>query len=151
MLKGLAREMDCCPGDRARRRAVAVHLIGAASDDMAFLYSMEEEAPRPRRDDPGAETREWFRRAGPRTRPSWATVQAHPILAATVALGARVVSMPRLEPASEVEERGLTFMAASENRVPAGQAPLGLWRAQQVALWRRRMAAAFASVEEWLP
>lgn len=152
VLKGLAREMDLLPWLTGLGvELVAVHLIGAASDDMAFLYSMEEggllappatilvlnEGMVP----PGRSPHAAFS----------ATVQAHPILAATVARGARVVSMPRLEPASEVEERGLTFMAASENRVPAGQPPLGLWRAQQVALWRRRMAVAFAPVEEWLP
>ncbi|MBE7245808.1 MAG: hypothetical protein INR63_12710 [Actinomycetospora chiangmaiensis] len=152
VLKGLAREMDLLPWLTGLGvDLVAVHLIGAASDDMAFLQSVEEgsllaapatilvlnEGMVP----PGRSPHAAFS----------ATVQAHPILTATVARGARVVSMPRLEPASEVEERGMTFVAASENQAPGGQPPLGPWRAQQVAIWRRRMAEAFASVEEWLP
>lgn len=152
VLKALAREMDLLSWLTGLGvDLVAVHLIGPSSDDMAYLQSVEEggllaapatilvlnEGVVP----PGKSPHAAFS----------ATVQAHPILAATVARGARVVSMPRLEPASEIDERGMTLVMAAENQAPAGQTPLGPWRAQQVAMWQRRMAHAFASVQEWLP
>ena len=79
------------------------------------------------------------------------TVQAHPILARTLERGARLVFMPRLEPAGEIDARRLTFAAAEAGRVKSSQTPIGPWRRQQIATWRRAMEEAFAPVADWLP
>ena len=130
---------------------VAVHLIGPDPDDLAYLRDVEtdgvfapeatilvlNEALVPIHRTPRAAFEQ--------------TVQAHPILAQTIERGARLVWMPRLEPAGEVDSRRLTFAAAEASRVKSGQAPIGPWRRQQIAAWRRAMEEAFAPVADWLP
>ncbi len=41
--------------------------------------------------------------------------------------------------------------AAEAGRVKEGQAPIGPWKRQQIARWRRAMEEAFAPVADWLP
>jgi hypothetical protein len=132
-------------------RPVAVHLIGPDPDDLAYLRDVESdgvfapeatilvlnEALVPAHRTPRAAFEE--------------TVRSHPILAQTLARGARLVWMPRLEPASEIDARRLTFAAAEASRVKPGQAPIGPWRRQQIAAWRRAMEDAFAPAADWLP
>lgn len=128
---------------------VVVHLLGPSAEDLAHLAAVEEaglaapmtvlilnEGTVPPNRDPAAAFA--------------ATIGAHPILAATIARGARLVRLPRLDCAPEMEERGLGLAHALAGRVPDGVAPLGPWAAQQLALWRRRTQAAFAPVSDWL-
>ncbi|MDT0188533.1 hypothetical protein ABEV34_19340 [Methylorubrum rhodesianum] len=129
---------------------VAVHVLGPNSDDCAFLRSTEHErlfAPPatalvlnagvvPQ----GISPEEAFHR----------TVSENPVIVATVERGARIVTMPRLACATEVEERRLSFADAAANRDPNGGQALGLWKAQQVTLWRRAMELNFASIKEWM-
>ncbi|MBW4025594.1 MAG: hypothetical protein HIU92_21190, partial [Proteobacteria bacterium] len=79
------------------------------------------------------------------------TVETHPILAKTLERGARLVWMPRLEPAQDIDTRRLTFAAAEASKVKEGQTPIGPWKRQQIATWRRAMETVFAPVAEWLP
>ncbi|WP_066927295.1 hypothetical protein [Methylobacterium sp. CCH5-D2] len=152
LLKSIAREMDLLAWLTALGiDIVCVHLMGASIDDAAYLQSVEEggllaspatvlvlnEGTVP----PGRSAHAAFSE----------TVQTMPIFAATVARGARLASMPRLEPGPDLEEGGLTFYLAAQGLAPAGARPLGPWKRQQVSIWLRRMEERFASVLEWLP
>lgn len=152
LLRATARDMDLLPWLTSLGiDVVPVHLLGPSIDDAAYLQSVEEggllaspttilvlnEGVVP----PGRSAHAAFSE----------TVQTMPIFAATVGRGARLVSLPRLEPASELEESGLPFLLAAEGLAHPGGHPLGPWKRQQVSLWLRRMEANFASVAEWLP
>ncbi|MCC0808822.1 hypothetical protein FPV16_21880 [Methylobacterium sp. W2] len=151
-VKALAREMELLPWLTGLGiDLVAVHVIGPAGDDVAYVESVEEggllaspytalvlnEGVVPLGRSPHAAFSE--------------SVQAHPIFAATVGRGACIVSMPRLEPAPDLEERGIPFSLAAQGLAPPGVTPLGPWKAQQTLLWLRRMEERFASISEWLP
>ena len=130
---------------------VAVHLIGPNQDDLAYLQEVEadglfapeatilvlNEALVPSHRKPRTAFQE--------------TIQSNPILTRTLERGARLVWMPRLEPANEIDSRRLTFAAAEAGRVKPDQAPIGPWRRQQIAVWRREMEEAFVPVAGWLP
>lgn len=151
-LKALAREMELLAWLTSLGiDLVPIHLIGPSSDDVAYLQSVEEgdllaspctalvlnEGVVPVGRSPHAAFSE--------------SVEMHPIFAATVGRGARIVSMPRLEPAPELEERGIAFSLAAQGLAPSGGVPLGPWKAQQTVLWLRRMEERFASIADWLP
>lgn len=103
---------------------VLVHLLGPNVEDLAHVAAVEEAglaAPKtvlifnegavpPNRDPAGSFA---------------ATIGAHPILAATAARGARLVRLPRLDCAPEMEESGIGLAQALAGRVPEGVAPLG--------------------------
>jgi len=130
---------------------VAIHVMGPSPDDCSALALAEEggllafpktilvfnEGIVPSGQSPTAA----FSRA----------VQEQPVVRRTLERGARLCVMPRLGPLPDIEERGLTFADAAANMAPTGVAPLGVWRAQQVAVWLRRMAENFSNVEGWLP
>lgn len=150
-MKAIAREMDLL-GWLAGLGVdvVPVHLLGSSIDDVAYLQSAEDgllaspttilvlnEGTVPVGRSPHAAFSE--------------TVQTHAVFAATVARGGRLVAMPRLEPASDLEGGGIPFLMAAQGLSQAGGRLLGPWKAQQVTLWLRRMEVNFASVLEWLP
>ncbi|NPD69995.1 hypothetical protein HN018_27390 (plasmid) [Lichenicola cladoniae] len=132
-------------------RPIAVHLIGPDRDDLAYLQEVERDgvfAP----EATILVLNEALVSPHKTAATAFAeTVRSHPILEQTVARGARLVTMPRLEPASEIDMRRLTFAAAEAGRVKPGQDPIGPWKRQQIALWRRSMEEAFAPVADWLP
>lgn len=150
ILRRTAKEMELLPWlDAMGVDLVVVHLLGPSAEDLAHLAAVEEaglaapmtvlilnEGTVPPNRDPATAFA--------------ATIGAHPILAATVARGARLVRLPRLDCAPEMEERGFSLAHALEGRLPEGVAPLGPWAAQQLALWRRRTQAALAPVADWL-
>jgi hypothetical protein len=152
ILKRIAREMSLVDflGQHGIR-PIAVHLLGPDTDDLAYLRDVEtdnlfapeatilifNEALVPSHRTPRAAFTE--------------TVETHPILAKTLERGARLVWMPRLEPAQDIDTRRLTFAAAEASKVKEGQTPIGPWKRQQIATWRRAMETAFAPVAEWLP
>lgn len=152
LLKALAREMDLLAWLTGLGVSVVpVHLLGPSIDDAAYLQSVEDGALLA-----SASTvlvlNEGTVPAGRSAHAAFSeTIQTQPVFAATVARGARLVSMPRLEPAPDLEEGGLTFMLAAQGLAPSGGRPLGPWKAQQVTIWLRRMEANFATVAEWLP
>jgi hypothetical protein len=152
ILKRIAREMSLVDflGQHGIQ-PVAVHLLGPDADDLAYLRDVETDnlfAPEatilifnetlvPLHRTPRAAFTE--------------TVQAHPILAKTLDRGAKLVWMPRLEPAQDIDTRRLTFAAAEASQVKDGHTPIGPWKRQQIATWRRTMETAFAPVADWLP
>lgn len=152
VLKGLAREMGLLEWlGSLGIDVVPVHLLGPSIDDASYLQSVEEggllaspttvlvlnEGAVP----PGRSAHGAFSE----------TVQTMPVFAATIARGARLVAMPRLEPAPDLEECGMPFHLAAQGLAPAGGRLLGPWKAQQVTIWLRRMETNFGPVSEWLP
>lgn len=152
ILKGVAREMDLLPWLMGLGvDVVVVHLLGPSIDDAAYLQSVEEGGLLA---SPSTilVLNEGVVPVGRSAHAAFSeTIQTQPVFAATVARGARIVAMPRLEPAPDLEATGLTFLSAAQGLVPAGGRPLGPWKAQQVAIWLRRMETNFASVADWLP
>lgn len=132
-------------------RPIAVHLLGPDRDDLAYLQDVEVEGVFA----PEATILVLNEALVPPHRTAATafqqTVLEHPILVRAIERGARLVTMPRLEPASEIDLRRLTFAAAEAGQVKEGQVPVGLWKRQQIALWRRAMEQAFAPVSDWLP
>lgn len=130
---------------------VAVHVIGADAADLSYLQEVEREglfAP--------AATILVLNESltPPHRTPAAAfegTVRHHPILTQTIERGARLVRMPRLEPAGEIDSGRLSFAAAEEGQGRDGQQALGVWKRQVVAIWRRQMETEFATVADWLP
>ena len=147
----VAREMDLAPWLKSLGiDLVVIHLLGPSRDDLSYLRSVEEDGSLA----PPATVIVFNEVAVPSDQSPHAaftaTVREHPILAATLARGAKLVVMPRLATAGDIEASGMSFVQAAQNKAPAGQLPLGLWRAQQTSLWLRRMTDAFAPVQEWL-
>jgi hypothetical protein len=152
ILKRIAREMSLTDFlSQHGIRPVAVHLLGPDADDLAYLRDVEtddlfappatiiilNEALVPIHRTPHAAFTD--------------TVQAHPILAKTLERGAKLVWMPRLEPAQDIDTRRLTFAAAEVGKVKEGQTHIGPWKRQLIANWRRSMETAFAPIADWLP
>ncbi|MCJ2139427.1 hypothetical protein [Methylobacterium sp. E-066] len=152
ILKGVARDMDLLPWLMGLGvEVVVVHLLGPSIDDATYLQSVEEGGLLA---SPATilVLNEGVVPVGRSAHAAFSeTIQTQPVFGATVARGARLVAMPRLEPAPDLEGTGLTFLSAAQGHAPAEGRPLGPWKAQQVAIWLRRMEANFASVLEWLP
>lgn len=129
---------------------VAVHLIGPDRDDLQYLHSVEHEEVFA----PSSTILVLNEALCPPHRTPLAyfesTIRSDPILVRTIKRGARLVRMPRLEPAGEIDKSRLGFAAAEDG---GGGEPHGIgpWKRQQIATWRRAMETAFAPVAAWLP
>ena len=151
MLKRIAREASLTELLESHGiEVVAVHLLGPDRDDLAYLRDMEADglfAP--------AATilvlNEGLLPKGRSTQAAFQAVLDNPILQAAVRRGAKIVWMPRLAPAHEVDERRITFADAEASRVKEGQKPIGPFNRQIIANWRRAMEQNFAPVAAWLP
>ena len=64
--------------------------------------------------------------------------------------GAKLVWMPRLDIAHEINARRLSFTAAEAGAATEGVPPLGPWNRQLITMWLRAMENNFASVADWL-
>jgi hypothetical protein len=152
VLKALARELDLVEFLSAHGiTPIVVHLIGPDPDDLAYLRDVEQDALLA----PPCTILVLNEASVPAHRTAHAAfdsaVRSHAILTDTVARGAMVVRMPRLEPAAEIDCARLTFAGAEEGRAGVGRQSLGPWKRQQTAIWRRRMETSFAPVASWLP
>ena len=130
---------------------VAIHCIGADVDDLAYLQDVEQSGIFA----PDATVLVLNEATVPAHRTPLSafesTVRNHPILTKVIERGGKLVRMPRLEPAGDIDARRLTFAAAEEGRVKDGQQVIGPWKRQQIAIWRRVMEESFAPVAAWLP
>lgn len=128
---------------------VVVHMIGPAIDDLAFLRDVEEDLA------PPATILILNEGMVPPHRTAAAafesTVGGNPILISAIERGARLLRMPRLEPAADIDTARLGFGAAEDGKKGVGSARIGLWKRQQIALWRRAMEDEFGGVASWLP
>ena len=152
ILKQLAREIGLTAFlERFAIRPVAVHLLGPDPDDLAYLHDVEQD----RLFAPAATILVLNQALVPRNRAEKAAFQStildHPVFLRALERGAKVVWMPRLAVAHEVDARRLTFTAAEENQVKSGQLPIGPWNRQLIHNWLRDMEGNFAPVAHWLP
>ena len=117
VLKKIAREMQLVPWLASQGiQCVAVHLIGPSADDLSYLRDVERErvfAP----DATAVVFNEALTPRGRSPQSAFAeTVREHPILVETLARGARLVWMPRLEPALDMEKKKLGFSQAVDGK-----------------------------------
>ena len=151
MLKRIAREASLTNLLESHGiEVVAVHLIGPDRDDLAYLRDMEADSLFA----PAATIlvlNEGLLPKGRSAQTAFQGVLDNPILQAAVKRGAKIVWMPRLTPAHEVDERRITFADAEASKVKEGQKPIGPFNRQIIANWRRAMEENFAPVSAWLP
>jgi hypothetical protein len=151
VLKNIARENQLVAFlERYGIMPVAIHMIGPDKDDLSYLQSVEVDGVFA----PIATILVLNESLCPPHRTPLAyfesTIRNHPIFLKVIERGARPVFMPRLVPAGEVDSNRLTFANAEDGRVEPASA-IGVWKRQQIAIWRRAMENAFAPVAEWLP
>lgn len=152
ILKQLAREIGLTTFlENHAIRPVAVHLLGPDRDDLAYLHDVEQDGIFA----PTATILVLNEALVPRNRSEktafQSTILEHPAFLKALDRGAKVVWMPRLAAAHEVDSRRLTFTAAEENHVKPGQPPIGPWNRQLIHNWLRDMEANFAPMANWLP
>jgi hypothetical protein len=151
VLKRMAREANLVAFlGKYKIDPVAVHLIGPDRDDLQYLHSVEHEEVF----SPPSTILVLNEALCPPHRTPLAyfesTIRDHPILVRAIKRGARIVRMPRLEPAGEIDNSRLGF-AAAEDGGGGGPHGIGPWKRQQIATWRRAMEVAFTPVGTWLP
>ncbi len=152
ILKQLAREIGLTAFLESHAiRPVAVHLLGPDRDDLAYLHDVEQDGIFA----PAATILVLNEALVPRNRSEktafQSTILEHPAFLKALNRGAKVVWMPRLAAAHEVDARRLTFTAAEENQVKPSQSPIGPWNRQLIHNWLRDMEANFAPMANWLP
>lgn len=128
---------------------VAVHLIGPERDDLAYLRDLETDGLVA----PEATILVLNESLAPQNLSIKAAVQPvleHSIFKAALNRGAKLVWMPRLDIAHEINARRLSFTAAEAGAVAEGVPPLGPWNRQLITMWLRAMEHNFAAVASWL-
>jgi hypothetical protein len=152
ILKQVAREMQLAAFlEGYGIQPVAVHLIGADRDDLAYLRDVEEGGVFAPEATILVLNEALVQKHRSPQRAFEAAVLNHPIFGKALERGACAVWMPLLDAMPEIDERRLTFAAAEAGKVKPSQAPIGPWRRQQIALWRKTMEANFGPVAHWLP
>lgn len=150
ILKQIARETELVSFLSSHGiKPVAIHCIGAAPDDLAYLQAVEDGLFAPE-----ATILAINEATVPPHRTAFAAfekVRNHPVFLKAIERGATLVRIPRLEPASEIDAHRLTFSAAESGDASEDKHLLGPWKRQQIAIWRRQMEESFASVSAWLP
>jgi hypothetical protein len=151
ILKQIARETQLVPFLRQHHiMPVAIHVLGTDIDDLNYLHEVEQDeifAPAATIVVLNEGTVPPHRTAAR----AFESICLHPILTKVLQRGAKLVRMPRLEPAGDVDRLRLSFAAAEEGLADDGKTVLGPFARQQTAIWRRQMEEAFASVAAWLP
>ncbi|HVB89636.1 MAG TPA: hypothetical protein VND97_05495 [Beijerinckiaceae bacterium] len=150
LLKQLARRIGLLPFLKANGvDAVAIHLIGPERDDLAYLRDLETDGLVA----PEATILVLNESLAPRNlsiKAAFQPVFEHPIFKAALNRGARLVWMPRLDVAHEINARRLPFTAAEAGAATEELPPLGPWNRQLIAMWLRAMEHNFAPVASWL-
>lgn len=128
---------------------VVIHLIGAYPDDLANLRDLEAD----RLVAPEATILVLNESAAPSNlsvEEAFQPLLEHTVFREALNRGAKLVWMPLLEPAQEVEARRLIFTAAEAGAVTTGARPVDIWARQAIHMWLRDMERNFAPVAHWL-
>lgn len=126
---------------------VAVHLIGPDPGDLAYLRHYRELlAP----EKTILVLNERTRASQLATATAFQPIIEHPLFTAALARGAKVVSMPHLPFAYELEAPRLTFSAVDAGHSTNGLPRIGIGQRLFVARWLRDMEHNFAPVASWL-
>ena len=152
ILKQLAREIGLAGFlERYGISPVAVHLLGPDLDDLAYLRDLEQDALFAPAATILVLNEALVARGRSEKTAFQSTILDHPVFLKALDRGAKVVWMPRLAVAHEIDARRLSFTAAEESRVKPGQTPIGPWNRQLIHNWLRDMETNFAPVAHWLP
>lgn len=150
LLKQLARRIGLVPFLKANGiDVVAIHLIGPERDDLAYLRDLETDGLVA----PEATILVLNESLAPQNlsiKAAFQPVFEHPIFKAALTRGARLVWMPRLDIAHEINARRLLFTAAEAGAATEELPPLGPWNRQLIAMWLQAMEHNFTSVASWL-
>jgi hypothetical protein len=151
VLKSWARDLELAPFlESYGITPIALHFLGPDLDDLTYLRDIETVAKfQPKH--VGVVLNEGVIPPGRVARTAFEPVINHEVFREVLARGARVMRMPRLSCAHEVENRGLSFSDAEASRVKPGQANVDPISRRLIGLWRRDMEASFAEVAEWIP
>ncbi len=124
---------------------VVLHFIGPDSNDLAYLRDLERVLAPP---CTAVILNQGLVPAHRSAASAFAeTVMDNDVLKAAVTRGCKLISMPNLKPAAEIDLQKISFRAAA-----AGQCEgMGLMDRQRVVVWLREMDRAFAPIAEWLP
>ena len=150
MLKQLARRIGLVRFLEANGiDTVAVHLIGPERDDLAYLRDLETDALVA----PEATILVLNESLAPQNlsiNAAFQPVLEHSIFKAALNRGAKLVWMPRLDIAHEINARRLAFTTAEAGAASEGVPPLGPWNRQLITMWLRAMEHNFEPVASWL-
>jgi hypothetical protein len=151
ILKSWARDLELAPFlESYGITPVALHFLGPDLDDLSYLRDIEEVAKfQPKH--VGVVLNEGVVPLGRPARSAFEPIVNHEVFRNVLARGARVMRMPRLACAHEVENRGISFADAEASRVKTGQLNVDPISRRQIGLWRRDMGTSFAEVAEWIP
>jgi hypothetical protein len=148
MLKQWTRDMDIGPFlTRYDIVPVLLHVLGSDLDDLTYLRDLEAVfAPK----HTAIILNEGVVPAGKTPQTAYRPIVERPEYVSAVARGAQTVFMPRLGCMQEVDRRRLSFADAETGTVKPGQERFPPTMQQQVAMWRRAMATAFAPIASWI-
>jgi hypothetical protein len=143
VFKGFARSLELATLlDGAGIMPVALHFIGPDIDDLTYFAEIEKSNVFCPPQTVLVLNEGLIRDARP-IDAAFAEIRAHACYRAALKRGAREIVFPRLNCMQEVNARRLSFANA--------QNTLGLTNRQRVAIWRREVAKAVATVDDWLP
>lgn len=151
VLKSWARDLELAPFlAEYGITPIALHFLGPDLDDLTYLRDIETVAKfQPKH--VGVVLNEGVVPPGRVARTAFEPIINHEVFRDVLARGARVMRMPRLACAHEVENRGLSFANAEASKVKSGQSNVDPISRRLIGIWRREMEASFQEVSEWIP
>jgi hypothetical protein len=142
-LHAWARELDLVPFLQENGvTPVLVHCLGSDVDDLAYLRDLERVFAPPHT---AIMLNEGMVPANKAPLSAFEPTLDDEVLQAAVRRGAKVVRMPRLGCMQQVEQRRLTFEAAS-----ARSSGLGMTTCQMITVWRRQLEQTLAPILPWI-
>lgn len=121
---------------------VLIHCLGSDIDDLAYLRDLEQVFAPPHT---AILLNEGLVPANKAPLTAFEPTLDHQVFKAAIARGASVVRMPRLGCMQQIEQRRLTFEAASER-----SSGLGLTTCQMVKVWRRQLDKTLEPILPWI-
>lgn len=151
ILKNLALRLDLVGFFRDYAiQPVLFHHLGADLDYLAYLTSLEEDDLfRPERTI--VVLNEFIKPSSQSVEIAFETIMRSRQLGDVLKRGARMISLPDLLPAPDIDRKRLRFYEAVENRQSVGIPPLGPIKRQMLVQWLRTVGERFREADVDLP
>lgn len=151
ILKNLAIRLDLVEFFREYSiEPVLFHHLGADIDYLSYLTSLEEDGLfRPKRTI--VVLNEFIKPSSQSVASAFETIMHSKQLADILARGARMISLPDLLPAPDIDRKRLRFYKALENRQSVDIPPLSPIKRQMLMQWLRTVAERFRAANDDLP
>jgi hypothetical protein len=148
MLKQWTRDMDIGPFlTRYDIVPVLLHVLGSDLDDLTYLRDLESVfSPT----HTAIILNEGVVPSGKTPMTAFRPIVERPEYQSAIGRGVQTVMMPRLGCMQDVDRRRLSFANAETGTVKDGQEKFPPTMQQQVVMWRRAMATAFAPISSWI-